>query len=505
MGHTNNMGYTLEQLQAMGARPVETPTGSSSSVPKKKYSLEELQGMGAKPIESAQPTSEPKQDGFLKSLIKDPIKTLLIKPADRFAEVIGRTGILGNKIKTGYEEMSEKGDARSYGGIEVEAQKGGVEGAKQIIGDSLKTASYLYGGGAAPQVIQSGVRGKVVSSAVQGAKTGAVTGGAYSAGESLQENNPFGKVLSDTVSGALAGGVTGLAIGGALPLPKLTKKTAQNAFSPSSIMQRVARISKTKQAKFEQTAGESVGEYLSKRGIYGDVEDVSKKLYDRFAASKGEADKALASLPGKYKAKPVETALSELFARETRVSSPGALSKDFKRVRELKNKYQSEGLDMSEINEVKRLYEKNIRLDFVKQNIPEGVAKSTNLDNALREWQFGQAERLGLKNLPEINRETRLAKQLLDDLGVEYSGSAGNNAVSLSDWVVLSGGDPTAVASFLVKKGFSSKKVQSGLAKLLGKKPTIGAPKAITGKPKMDLQDFLKSIEGRTKQPQLPQ
>ncbi len=443
-----------------------------------------------------------KKDGILKSIVKDPVKTLLVKPADRFAEAVGRTGVLGKDIKKGYEEMADKGESRTFGGIEVEQQKGGLEGAKQIGGDALKTASYLYGGGAAPGVVKTGLKGELLTAGLQGAKTGAIGGGTYGAGEELQkEGNNLGSVLGAGLQGAAVGGIAGGAIGGLIPASKGVINVGKNILGPSKIMQRVARISKGKQAKFERTAGESVGEYLSKRGIYGDVEDVSKKLYDRFSVSKGEADKALASLPGKHKAKPVETALDELFARETRVSSPGALSKDFKRVRELKNKYQSEGLDMSEINEVKRLYEKNIRLDFVKQNVPEGVARSTNLDNALREWQFSQAERLGLKNLPEINRETRLAKQLLDDLGAEYSGAAGNNAVSLSDWVVLSGGDPTAIASFLVKKGISSKKVQATVAKVLGRKPTIGMPIAVKGKPKPNLTDFLKSTEDRTKLP----
>lgn len=40
------MSYTLEELQKMGAKPIE------SSEPKKKYTLEELQGLGAKPVDS---------------------------------------------------------------------------------------------------------------------------------------------------------------------------------------------------------------------------------------------------------------------------------------------------------------------------------------------------------------------------------------------------------------------------------------------------------------------
>lgn len=277
------------------------------------------------------------------------------------------------------------------------------------------------------------------------------------------------------------------------------QEAVSKTLNPSDIMQRVARISKGKQAKFETTAGESVGEYLVKRGIFGDIDDLTTQLYKRFTQSKGVADDALAKLKGTFKPTPVKTVLDELFARETRVSSPGALSRDFKRVRELVQKYNKEGLSMSEINEVKRLYERNVKLDYLKQNLPESVARANNLDSALREWQFSKAKELGLKNLPDINKETRLAKQLLDDLGAEYAGSAGNNAITLTDWIILAGGDPTAIATFLVKKGFSSKGIQSEIAKRLAPEANVGIPKAEFGEPIIDdYIKFLRSTEVRT-------
>lgn len=271
------------------------------------------------------------------------------------------------------------------------------------------------------------------------------------------------------------------------------REATTKAISPANIMQRVARITKGKQAKFEQMAGESVGDYLVNRGIFGNIDEITSKLYNRFTTSKSTADDALDTLKGTYTPTPVKTALKELLSHETKVSTPGALSKDFKRVRELSNKLGGEGLSMSEINEVKRLYEKNVKLDFLKQNLPESVSRANNIDSAIRNWQFGQAEKLGLKNLPDINRETRLAKQLLDDLGKEYAGSAGNNAITLSDWVILSGGDPTAIGGFLAKKTLSSKGVQSSIAKKLSGEAKIGIPKAEFGEPTVD--GFLEFIK----------
>lgn len=254
------------------------------------------------------------------------------------------------------------------------------------------------------------------------------------------------------------------------------QRATSQALDPTRIMQRVARLSKGNQQKFQKLANESVGEYLVNRGIFGTVDEITTQLFERFQKSKNTADDAFARLDERttelYKPTPVGSAIEELFAREIRVSTPGALSKDFARVRQLKQKYENEGLNMSEINEVKRIYERNVRLDFLKENKPESVARATNLDSAIRQWQFAQAEKLGLKNLKDINKETQLAKQLLDDLGKEHAGQLGNNAITLTDWIIVSELDPTAIGALLVKKGLSDKGLQSAIAKKLAGEPT---------------------------------
>lgn len=254
--------------------------------------------------------------------------------------------------------------------------------------------------------------------------------------------------------------------------------------TPDSIMQRVARISKGKQAKFQKVSGESVGEYLNKRSIRGNIDQISTKLYERFIKSRNTADEAFGKLPGEYSPSPVRTALKELVERETRVSAPGAQSPNLGRAQTLLKKIESKGLTMSEINEAKRLFEKNVKVDYLKSASanPEGVVRATNIDSAIRNWQLQQAETLGLKNLKVINNETRFAKQLLDDIGAEYAGSAGNNAMTLTDWIVLSGGDPTAIGGFITKKIFSSKGIQSKIAEWMNKgKPVMGNVKADIG------------------------
>lgn len=288
-----------------------------------------------------------------------------------------------------------------------------------------------------------------------------------------------------TTSKAL-GGITEVGTAG-------IRAATAKAVDPAAIMQRVARVSKGKQAAFQSQAGESIGQYLVKRGIFGNIDEITTQVYTRFEKSKGEVDKTLASLKGNYKNTAVGSALRELAKRELTVSSPGALSKDAERVTALLKKNSGAGLNMAEINEVKRLYERNVKLDYLKENAPDKIARANNIDTAIRAWQQNQAAQLGFKNIRELNRETMLAKQLVDDLGAEYAGSAGNNAITLTDWVILAGGDPTAVGGFLAKKALSSKGFMSRVAKAFTKQDPIGAPKATMGTPTIDnYLDFLK-------------
>jgi hypothetical protein len=262
-------------------------------------------------------------------------------------------------------------------------------------------------------------------------------------------------------------------------------------------MQRVARISKGKQAAFQDLAGESVGEYLVKRDIFGTPDQIADQLYKRLQQSKGAVDAELAQLPGKFKTPALGSAIKQLLDHERRISSPGALSRDLERVRELSRRFNGSGLDMKEINEVKRLYERNIRLEYIKENVPDKIAAATNVDSALRKWQADTATKLGFKNIKQLNKETQLAKQLIDDLGQEYAGQPGNNAITLTDWIALSGGDLASAAMFLTKKAVTSKTVMSKTAKLLSKgQDKLPTPTAEKGKATIDAYlEFLKRTQ----------
>lgn len=240
------------------------------------------------------------------------------------------------------------------------------------------------------------------------------------------------------------------------------------------IMNRVARINPSDARKFERQAGMNHGTYLTQRGIYGNDEEIMQQLFDRFTQSKNVADEEIAKLPGLWRHDAVDTAIGELVARESRVSSLGAPSGDLARITELARKNASDGLTMSDINEVKRMFERNIKLDFVKSLNADGVARSNNIDNAIRTWQVDKASVLGFENLRAVNKETQLAKMLGDSLWKKNVGQTGNNAFGLIDSILLAGGDPAAISMFLTRKTLGNKGIQSWLASKIAGEPSVG-------------------------------
>lgn len=248
-------------------------------------------------------------------------------------------------------------------------------------------------------------------------------------------------------------------------------KAITTGLEPEALMQRVARVSKGKQTKFEERAGESIGTYLVKRGIYGDPENITEQLYTRMQASKNRVDAGIAQIGGTYKNNSVQDALEQLAEREAKVSSLRTPSKDTDQVNKWLAKNSKDGLTLTEINAVKRMYERNIKLDYIRDNVSDGIARANNIDAKLRDFVEKTADASGFPVVRELNKETFLAKQLLDDLGAEYAGQQGNNFVSLSDAFFLAeaASNPTALAAFGLKKAFSSKSAMSAVARLMAK------------------------------------
>lgn len=247
--------------------------------------------------------------------------------------------------------------------------------------------------------------------------------------------------------------------------------------TPADIMNRVARIKPTDATKFEKLSGKTVGQYLTDTGNFGAPDKILTTEAQKFAASIQSVDTELAKLPGVYKTGAITDALKGLAEKAKAISSENVQAPLMNEVRSLVAKYNADGLSMADINTVKRLYEREVKLGYKgvgAQVNPEAVARATNIDSALRNWQVSKAAELGFTNIADINKQTQLSKFVLNKLGDQVVTQSLLNGINLTDWIVLSGGTPSSVAGLVAKKLLSSKSVQARIAKLLNQKDVKG-------------------------------
>lgn len=149
----------------------------------------------------SQYATKPKQDGVLKSIVKDVAGTLAVKPIARATEAVTRTLAPNSLAAKGYEEFAQEGQGQDVLGVNVPT----VTDGRQITGEALKTASYLFPYGKVAGAISGATGSKILGNVASGA-----TGG-YLA------DTGFGLSEGETTKEALTPGV-GTAIGGAIPL-----------------------------------------------------------------------------------------------------------------------------------------------------------------------------------------------------------------------------------------------------------------------------------------------
>ncbi len=266
--------------------------------------------------------------------------------------------------------------------------------------------------------------------------------------------------------------------------PPSSLQTVANDTS-AGIMNRVARLNPSEETAFNKMSGKTPGQYLQETGNFGAPDSIIKNESAKFIESKNIVDTELAKLPGVYQNGSVLDALNGLLEKAQSVSTDNVKSPYLSQVESLLNKYKSGGLTMEEINAVKRLYERNVKLGYNKLLNADKVEQATNIDNAMREWQVKQAKELGFNNIDDLNKQTQISKFLVDKLGNKLIGESALNSVSLTDWIMLSGGDVSSIAGFLTKKFFGSKAVQAKIADLLNSKEVKGMIKAEIGPTKV--------------------
>lgn len=312
---------------------------------------------------------QPQNDGFFKSLVKDPIKTLLVKPAVNLGKAAG-AGLVyafgSPEQKAKADELLSKDTTANLGPLgtyNVEAQKPfGQGGAKQILGEGAKAASYLLGAEEAP-ALKSTLGTITKKAAIAGGKAGALYGG----GTALEKNEGVGDVAKE----ALIGGATGAATGALIaPVAKGltslgTRPTQEEATRAAGTVVQGTK----KEAKNALETLSMPGIDTSKVKTYDDLNNLVQKEIDTRKNAVDTAFKSSsASVPVKKfeqnvvaeyngrkisaKHNPVSDALDQLQELYTKTRNPN----DLVRVKALTAKAKGEGLTPFEVNSIAREY-----------------------------------------------------------------------------------------------------------------------------------------------------
>lgn len=173
--------------------------------------------------------------GFFKTLFKRPAERLLLEPARRTTELLISTlPVVPDEYKERAAINSSKDmvlDIPFFGEFQTKGLAGGREGVKQVAGETLESAAWLY----APArgtvgAIKAGLGGGLKSASRFGAKVGGIGGGMFGAGEALQQDGGIGDVAVGAGVGGLAGAAGGAVISPAISAaPVAARHTAHFA------------------------------------------------------------------------------------------------------------------------------------------------------------------------------------------------------------------------------------------------------------------------------------
>lgn len=244
------MGYTLQQLQAMGAKPVQKAQPqpiAGSVVPKKKYTLQELQSLGAKPLVKtiAQQRQERIAQGLpvsvneyrvdptvagniVRGIIKAPLKVLLSVPAGVMGEkgitvkskYLGDTSDLAKTMNQSTDKLigkvksGEISKGRAVAGVFGNALLNTADVASVVpVGGFLESVGINTAKAIAGQTFKETAKQLAIASGKSFAR-GAGTGALYDIGAQVasgEKYNPVQTLQSAALGGALDVGLSQVA------------------------------------------------------------------------------------------------------------------------------------------------------------------------------------------------------------------------------------------------------------------------------------------------------
>lgn len=167
-----------------------------------------------------------------------------------------------------------------------------------------------------------------------------------------------------------------------------------------------------------------MGDWMVERGITGTAKENIPALLKRFEESKAQADIGLAEIKKTYKTSEVPEDFQIMMSDMKDFFTTTRNKPEIKRLNEYQSKLDNGQLSHTDINTVKRMYERNVKLNYIKDQNSTQVTRANNIDTEVRNWQMDEAGKYGFDNLRQINRETQASRMLADAIGKKLAKKA---------------------------------------------------------------------------------
>ena len=282
---------------------------------------------------------------------------------------------------------------------------------------------------------------------------------ALKVGTEIIEGAPIATKITKKGVGVIKEGIE------AIPIPSI-----KNAKKAAEKMSNLAKILPSKVDEFKRlSGGKSHGEWLVERGMISEREVLVKDLSKRFKDSYDTFNDAVNNVGSAklYKNEGVVEALGELVKHFDKVGDKAKVSIMKKRLTKMK----AEGLDAKEILNIKRDFEKNIKVGYKANIATEPITLQFNdrIDTNLRNKLTDILTENGFDNAEELSQEIQLSRFLADNIDKKLGRQSVTDFYSLTDKLLIGAIPitPTAAAGFRLKKLVTSEWWQSKGIKLL--------------------------------------
>lgn len=340
---------------------------------KQSFTDQQIMEMEQKRKQSFQP-EQPKERGFIESLVKRPVERLALEPMRRTIEAIASSlPMVPKELRDRALDLSTQDlsiDFPLLGTFETRGLSGGL---KQIGGETLETAAWLYSPAKVPSAIragiaQTGIRAGIKESAKVGAKAGFVGGGLFGTGEAMQEGEDTQEILKRGAMGAGVGLVAGGTLGAGLStLPIITKESIKQARNGYQLGESFAKTIFQKGKPIIEKAG-----VIPKRIVTRTAEDI---------AEFGAKQKAIAKAP-KHIGEAMKQGIEDPVIEFIKI---GTKAEKIQRA-EMMNIAQVGVKDLTKLDSVKRLPGQTILngpVDFLIKNAEKGTKQTEKVLNSL--------------------------------------------------------------------------------------------------------------------------